>query len=480
MQQRTRWSFAGFEMDLKAGVVRKGGQPVRIGRQAFRALALLASKGGELATREELQHAIWGDRVHVDFEHGLNVCIRQVRAALGDEATGRQIVVTCPREGYRLGVPVKSIGHISWPSVQQWGAAAAIVVFIGAGYLLVPSVTGNPAAPSGEVPASLHPVSGSRAWPTQSLDAYEWYWRGRAYYDRSTGRKPFAALPYFERAAALDSRFALAHAGVAASYLERAAAGIDPVESALRAKQAAQRALALDARAAETHVALAELSYRLDDDDLTAEREFLRAVELDGRNAYVRQRYATFLREQRRFDAALEQIGVAQKLDPLSVISSWQKADILFLARRWEEALAQASRALELDPTHAWSFRTAGQSLEALGRRDDAIEAYLKAGQVAFGHLGRAYALAGRRDAAREILSALTRRPIDELGHNGVSVAYIYTGLGEPEKALEWLEKAHRDGVRLPFSLRVAPQWEPLRTSRGFDAFLKKTRVAGI
>ena len=110
MQQPGRWTFAGFEIDLGAGLLRKNGGPVRIGPQAFRALALLVSRGGELVTREELQKEIWGDRVHVDFEHGLNVCIRQVRTALGDDAEGNQIVVTCPREGYRLGVPVKPRG----------------------------------------------------------------------------------------------------------------------------------------------------------------------------------------------------------------------------------------------------------------------------------------------------------------------------------------------------------------------------------
>ena len=498
MQQPTRWTFAGFDIDLKACVLHKNGEPVRIGRQAFRALALLVSRGGELVTREELQKEIWGDRVHVDFKHGLNVCIGQVRTALGDGAEGNQIIVTSPREGYRLGVPVKRMVDVRWPSLQRWGAAAAVLASIAAAYLLAPSVTSEHTPPSSwsdaapmiamssnsgvppEVSQPPNPVFFSRTWPTRSLEAYEWYWRGRAYYDRSTGRKPFAALPYFERAAALDSSFALAHAGVAVSYLERAFAGIAPTESAIRAKQAADRALALDAQSAETHVALAELSYRLGDDDLEAQRAFARAVELDGRNAYVRQRFAVFLKEQRRFDDALEQLRVAQELDPLSVISSWQKADTLFLAHRWEESLAQAYQTLELDPTHSWSFRTVGQSLDALGRTDEAIEAYQKAGQVAFGHLGRAYALAGRRSAARELLTTLTRRPVEEIGHNGVSIAYIYTGLGEPAKAMEWLEKAHRAGVRLPFSLRVAPQWAPLRTSRTFGEFLKKTRVAGI
>ena len=245
MQQPGRWTFAGFEIDLGAGLLRKNGEPARIGPQAFRALALLVSRGGELVTREELQKEIWGDRVHVDFEHGLNVCIRQVRTALGDDAEGNQIVVTCPREGYRLGVPLKRVEDSRRPPLHKWAVAAAIAALVGAGYLLSPSLTGDRAATSdtasldptsaarlnGDFPQSSRPIDRveraffSRTWPTQSLEAYTSYWRGRAYYDRSTGRKPFAALPYFERAAALDSNFALAHAGLAVTYLGSSGSG---------------------------------------------------------------------------------------------------------------------------------------------------------------------------------------------------------------------------------------------------------------
>jgi tetratricopeptide (TPR) repeat protein len=166
-------------------------------------------------------------------------------------------------------------------------------------------------------------------------------------------------------------------------------------------------------------------------------------------------------------------------MDTLSVKSSWQTADTRFLAHRYEESLAQATRTLELDATHSWSFRTVGQCLEAIGRRDEAIEAYLKAGQVALGHLGRVYALAGRRNEARELLKTLTRQ-VEETGPNGVAIAFIHTGLGESSKAVQWLEKTQQDGVRLPFSLRVSPQWDPLRASRSFIELLQRSDVAGI
>lgn len=501
MTQCARWSFADFEIDTTAGVLRKHGEPVKIGRQAFRALALLASRRGELVSREELQKEIWGDRVHGDFEHGLNVCIRQVRLALADDADGSPIVVTCPREGYRVGVPVKPVVDRPWAGVPHWpgatavpqwrdwrvaaAAAALVAASLLAGIVVWTRGTAPPLADevslgeslSAAAPASGNPrverVAFSTPWPTPNSEAYAWYWRGRGYYDRATGRRPAWALPYFETAAALDPNFALAHASLTVSYLDRAATGVAREESQAKARQAAARAVALGPHLAETHVALAELSYRLEGNISNAEREFARAVALDHQSAYARQRYAAFLHDQRRFDDALDQLRLAKNLDPMSVMTNWQMANEFFYSGDCNAAIAQANRTLELDPSHSWSFRTIGQCHEAAGNQDDAIAAYLKAGHVALGHLGRAYALSGRRSEARDLLDALMRKPVDGTSHNGVAIALILTGLGEPARAVEWLERTRRDGVRLPYSLRVAPQWDSLRASRSFTELLK-------
>src|SRR4029077_4925616 len=132
-------------------------------------------------------------------------------------------------------------------------------------------------------------------------------------------------------------------------------------ESLEKAKRAAERAFALGPQLAETHVALAELSYRLEGDAAKAEREFSRAFELGDHNAYVRQRYAAFLHDRRQFEEALTQLRIAYQFDPMSIMTNWQIANELFHSGRYEAALAQANHTLELDPSHAWSFRTLGQ-----------------------------------------------------------------------------------------------------------------------
>lgn len=94
--------FGEFELEPKSGELRKAGLPVKLQPQPLRVLVLLASNPGELITREEIQQAIWEGVTFVDFEHGLNFCIKQIRAALGDNAQAPRFIETLPRRGYRF------------------------------------------------------------------------------------------------------------------------------------------------------------------------------------------------------------------------------------------------------------------------------------------------------------------------------------------------------------------------------------------
>jgi eukaryotic-like serine/threonine-protein kinase len=99
--------FGQFELDPRTGELRKCGLAVKIQQQPFKVLALLASRAGELVTREELRQQIWGGDTYVDFDQGLNFCIKQIRAALGDHADTPVFVETLPRRGYRFIAPIE-------------------------------------------------------------------------------------------------------------------------------------------------------------------------------------------------------------------------------------------------------------------------------------------------------------------------------------------------------------------------------------
>ena len=104
-----RVRFAGFELDLKTGELRGGGQTVRLAEKPFRVLLILVERRGELVTREEIQKKLWPNDTVVDFEHGINTAIKVMRRALGDSADEPKYIETIPRRGYRFMVPVERI-----------------------------------------------------------------------------------------------------------------------------------------------------------------------------------------------------------------------------------------------------------------------------------------------------------------------------------------------------------------------------------
>jgi TolB-like protein/DNA-binding winged helix-turn-helix (wHTH) protein/Tfp pilus assembly protein PilF len=111
--------FGEFELDLRAGELRKDGAPVKLQPQPFRVLALLVTRAGDLVTRDELKKAVWGDDTYVDFERGLNFSINQVRAALGDSADSPRFVQTLPRRGYRFIAGVRPGSDQARPAVRE-------------------------------------------------------------------------------------------------------------------------------------------------------------------------------------------------------------------------------------------------------------------------------------------------------------------------------------------------------------------------
>jgi len=130
--------FGAFELDLNEAQIRKSGVALKLRPQAFRVLTLLAGRTGHLVTREDIQKEIWSDDTVVDFEQGLNVCIRQIRAVLGDEADSPRFIETIPRRGYRFLVPVAGNGAptpVPTPAparrVWPWMTLTAAVLAVG-------------------------------------------------------------------------------------------------------------------------------------------------------------------------------------------------------------------------------------------------------------------------------------------------------------------------------------------------------------
>ena len=122
--------FGVFELNLDAEELRKDGIPIKLPPQPVKVLALLAGRAGQVVTRDEIQKQVWGEETYVDFEHGLNQCIKQIRTALNDNADKPLYVETLPRRGYRFLAPVVS-KTIAAPAARVTESASGIQSRIG-------------------------------------------------------------------------------------------------------------------------------------------------------------------------------------------------------------------------------------------------------------------------------------------------------------------------------------------------------------
>src|SRR5262249_49370007 len=104
--------FDLFELDSGSGELRRYGERIKLSPQPFRVLELLVRRSGEVLTRAEIRERIWCDDTFVDFEQGLNFCVRQIREALGDTAEAPRFIETLPRRGYRFLFPVETFAPV--------------------------------------------------------------------------------------------------------------------------------------------------------------------------------------------------------------------------------------------------------------------------------------------------------------------------------------------------------------------------------
>src|SRR5215475_11702532 len=114
----TTLRFDVFELDTGSGELRKNGDRIKLSPQPFRVLELLIRRGGEVLTRADIRERIWNDSF-VDFEQGLNFCIRQIREALGDTADAPRFIETLPRRGYRFLLPVDTNSAVEPKAIRR-------------------------------------------------------------------------------------------------------------------------------------------------------------------------------------------------------------------------------------------------------------------------------------------------------------------------------------------------------------------------
>ncbi len=634
------FQFGLFELDPARQELRRRGVLLKLQAQPLKVLALLVERAGEVVSRQQIRHHIWGEETFVDFEQGITVCIRQIRHVLGDSAASPRFVETVPRQGYRF---LAEVDHQPPPQADQqtpelvdaqvasmprqsvWRPGAAVIVVLSmlvvgtlmaarsrppatlesgvtsetdrrldAGLLLV-----LPFTTLGDHRAEDHLGAGltedliteisrrfggrlgviartsatnlgrtSEGTPSHSLDsarrlgaghvvegsvrrqgdrvritarlvrtddevhlwagrydrelvglidvagevsqkigqalalelglettgepagsaatdplAYEAFLQGRYELSRQrpNGSWPDGAIAaagnHLRQALEIDAGFA--PAWVELSKVLRFQAG--PRQGPLQAREALDRALALDDTSARAHRRLAMLRFYSDWDIEGARVSFERALELDPGFAAVHHDIAAYYSVNGRHDEAVASVKRALRLDPLSPSVASDVGWYYYFGRRWSEAIEASRRTLELQPGFFWAKRCILQAAMAAGDFETAAEQGLQdmrelgAAPADVEAVASADAVSGVEAYWRWRLTHLSSGAEGAKRIRAIELADIHMALGEPEPALAALERAHKEhiGWILPF-LRVHPLYDPLRSDPRFRRLVEK------
>ncbi|MGD9561601.1 MAG: tetratricopeptide repeat protein [Pyrinomonadaceae bacterium] len=309
--------------------------------------------------------------------------------------------------------------------------------------------------------------------------AYQAYLRGRYYWNKRTGEDIGKAIDQFQIAIDRDPNYAMAFVGLADAYsIYTDYSSKAPADSMSRAEGFARQALAIDEQLAEPHATVGNVYYN----DLKwsdAETEYKRAIELNPNYATAYHWYSVLLFAMGRNDEGAKMILRAQELDPLSNIINQNVAQWYRMEKDYNKAIEICQKVIDFDPDFPGGHFAIAWSYLSTGRNNDAIAEFQKAADLngrqsdSLGDLGLAFAASGRKEEAEGLVKELEERYKNKRA-NGVDIATIYVGLGDKDRAFEWLEKdvAARNPRLAEF--RWSERSIPLRDDPRFRELLKR------
>jgi len=318
--------------------------------------------------------------------------------------------------------------------------------------------------------------------PAVAPEGYENYLKGRYYWNKRSDENLTRAIGYFEQATQQDPQYALAYAGLSDCYAIISAeifGTMAAAEAAPKAKAAALRALEIDPKLSEAETSLATVKFNYDWDWSGAAAGFAKSIQDNPSYATAYQRYSLYLMAMGRPEDSFDQINKARELDPLSISINFSLGWRLYMARQYDRAIQQLRNTLEMDPSYELPHLVLGLSYAQKGNFALAIPELRKAVDLSHGTplmisaLANAYARSGNKAEAEKLLADL----ISESKNQYVSPYYfavVYVGLGEPERAIDWLEKAFADRSNGLVFLKVEPELDNLRSNPRFVALQKK------
>jgi TolB-like protein/Tfp pilus assembly protein PilF len=336
------------------------------------------------------------------------------------------------------------------------------------------------------VPSISGPRAGGqvRKKPTEDPLAYQLYLLGRHHMGKASPEGFFKAKKCYEEAIARDPGFAPAYDALAETNWYLAYFGFVPPRTAISAGIVqALRAVEIDSTRAETHALLAQYHKTIDYNWPEVRREMTLALQLDPISPLVRQRYAvSYLMPHGRLEEAITEIEYTLESDPLSLEARTWLGIMLVLARKWDSAIDQADRILQLDPSAFWGHFVMGVAYRGKKTFEEAITAHRTAVKLSggvhamIGWLGLALGLGGNAAEARSLLERLH----NEAAQRHVpptSFAWIYVGLAEMDAAFEWLHRAVDEYDQFMMPIKSYEFLDPIRADPRFPALVRKMNL---
>jgi serine/threonine protein kinase/Tfp pilus assembly protein PilF len=314
---------------------------------------------------------------------------------------------------------------------------------------------------------------------TDSPNAYQFYLRGRYFVEKRTRADLGRAIEYFQKAIVEDPKYARAYAGLAeVHYILPMVCDVPPKESFPQAKEAAAQALKIDDSLADAHVSMAMIHFWYDWDWKNAELEFSRAIALNPNDSTAHRSYGHLLSNLSRYPEAVEEMRRALDLDPFSLVSNALLGQCYYHARRYNLAIDQLRKTIELNPNFWLPHHALGRVYEREGMYEEALAEFWKARDLGGPTITSAlaaytYARMGRRREALKVLDELKNPSITPYVPPS-SIAMVHLGLGEKEKAWEWLERAYEDRDPILTFIVVEPKWDDLRSDPRYADLVRR------
>ena len=318
---------------------------------------------------------------------------------------------------------------------------------------------------------------------TENAAAYQLYLRGHYHWLKFPARGFEKSRDYYQQAIDLDPNYALAYAGLAEYYGFGVVFGaLSPAENWAKSEVAVYKALALDDTLPDAYSALAGVK-QFHHDRAGAEKDLLRAIELNPKYTEGRSHYCAFLEEAGRSEEALAQHQRVLEMEPMSVRYNYFLARFFYRTRAYDRAIEQYQKTLELDPNNALTHEMLGDAFELQGKQQEAVVEWSKAltlteDNEAAQLLEHTYAASGFKAALR----ARWQKRLTQLNAQAQRGEYVpamnyvlaQTRLADKEQAFAWLAKAEQEPNGLIFEVKFDPRYDSLRSDPRFAASVRR------